>query len=163
MDTAPYYLTPTLTLQRETADAFIADAAPLLEAHFQEIAHYPDIKLNPDYDVYRQMEAMGALRVFTLRDEGVLRGYAIFLVRANVHYSDSLQAVQDVLFLEAPLRKQALGARMIEWCDEQLRRESVQVVHHHVKLAFNFGPLLERLGYEPVEMIYSRRLDVGAR
>jgi GNAT superfamily N-acetyltransferase len=154
-----YFLTPTLTLQRETADQFIPDAAPLLAVHFQEIAHFQDIKLNPQFDIYRQMDQMGVLRVFTLRDRGVLRGYAIFMVRENLHYGDSLQAVQDVLYLDAPLRKQMLGARLIQWCDEELKREGVQVVYHHVKRAFNFGPLLARLGYEEVESIWSRRLD----
>jgi len=154
-----YFLTPTLTLQRETADQFIADAAPLLDAHFAEIAHYPDIKLNPQFDLYRTLDQMGNLRVFTLRERGVLRGYAIFMVRENMHYGDSLQAVQDVLYLDPPLRKQMLGARLIQWCDEELKREGVQVVYQHVKKAFNFGPLLARLGYEEVEAVWARRLD----
>ncbi len=52
-----------------------------------------------------------------------------------------------------------LGARFIQWCDEQLTAEAVQVVYQHVKLAYDFGSLLTRLGYEPIETVWGRRLD----
>jgi lysylphosphatidylglycerol synthetase-like protein (DUF2156 family) len=59
------------------------------------------------------------------------------------------------------LRGHALGAAFIDWCDQQLRAEGVQVVSHHVKLAHDFGPTLARLGYEHVEAMWQRRLDRG--
>jgi hypothetical protein len=52
-----------------------------------------------------------------------------------------------------------MGGRFIKWCDEQLRAEGVAVVYHHIKAAHNFGPMLERFGYELVDLIYSRRLN----
>jgi hypothetical protein len=48
--------------------------------------------------------------------------------------------------------------RLIEHADAQLAAEGVQVVFQHVKTAHNFGPLLERLGYEHVENVYAKRL-----
>ncbi len=131
---------------------------PLLEKHYKEIAHYSDIELDPDYDAYVKMESMGAVRVFTARDDaGILVGYAIFFVRYNIHYKKSLQAHQDILFVD-PARR-GIGAKLIQWSDEQLRAEGVQAVYHHVKSAHNFGPLLERIGYQLVDLIYARRLD----
>lgn len=132
---------------------------PLLELHWREIAHYLDIPLDVDEAFYRGVDAAGALRIFTVRAGGALVGYAVFFVKHNPHYQGSLQAVQDVLFLHPAFRNGSVGARLIRHADEQLRDEGVQAVYHHVKRAHNFGPLLERMGYELVDLIYARRLD----
>jgi GNAT superfamily N-acetyltransferase len=135
-----------------------AEAMPLLVAHWQEIAHYKDIPLNPDIDTYLKLEEFGMTRCYVARDnDGTMLGYAIYFVKPNLHYKESLQAVQDILYVSPKHRK--TGGSFIKWCDEQLRADGVQVVHQHVKVEHNFGPLLERFGYEHVEHIYSRRLD----
>lgn len=140
----------------ETAAEVMDEIKPLLQKHWEEIAHYKDIPLDPDYDQYFKIESVDALRIFTARDnDGVLVGYAIFFLRKNIHYKSSLQAVQDVLFID-PLRR-GFGARFILWCDQQLKLMGVEVVYHHVKEAHNFGPMLERFGYEKVDLIYARR------
>lgn len=136
------------------------ELAPLNEAHWEEIAHWKDIKLKVDRAKYLQMEAAGVVRTYTVRDEASkLVGYAVFFLVYNPHYADSYQANQDVIFLAPELRGRFLGARFIDWCDTQLRGEGAQVSYHHIKAAHNFGPLLEKLGYELVDLIYARRLD----
>lgn len=145
--------------REEYSEGLVAEIWPLLEEHYQEIAHFQDIPLAPDFEAYRNAEKLGVVRIFTARDQGRLDGYAIYFLRRNIHYQTSLQAVQDILFLSAGLRRGLAGYRFIKWCDEQLKKENVQVVYQHVKLAHNFGPVLERIGYEPVEVTYVRRLD----
>jgi len=144
---------------RETSEEVINEIAPLFEAHFREIAHYPDIPLNVDYDAYLRLEARGCLRIYTIRVGLELVGYAIFAVARSMHYSGSLQARQDVIYLDPRYRHGRLGFRFIGWCDTQLKAEGVQVVFQHVKAAHNFGPMLERLGYELIDYMYGRRLD----
>jgi hypothetical protein len=48
---------------------------------------------------------------------------------------------------------------LIRYADMQLKEDGVQVVYHHSKVAHNIGPLLERMGYEAVDLIYAKRLD----
>lgn len=140
---------------------------PLLERHYKEVSAFQDIPLKPDFEKYILMEKAGTLRVFTCRDNsqtaddepGHLIGYAVYFVHPNIHYSTSLQAVQDVLYMERSKRGMGAGKDFIDWCDQVLRRENVQVVYHHVKCKIDFGPLLESLGYKQVEKIYARRLD----
>lgn len=149
-----------MLFSREPATQELCDELkPLLEKHYTEIAHYLDIPLDPAFEQYIAMENVGALRVFTARLEGKLIGYSIFFVRPNLHYRSSLQAAQDILFIDPDHRKGSFGGRLIAFCDEELKREGVQVVYHHVKKAHNFGPLLERMGYQLVDLIYGRRLD----
>lgn len=148
----------------------VGEIKPLLEMHWESIAHYKDIPLDPDFGMYDAIQAAGALRIFTARVErnvdttqgsGRLIGYCVFFVRPNGHYRSSIQASQDILFLHPEFRGGFVGYRFIEWCDDQLREEGVQVVYQHVKQAHNFGPLLERMGYRLVDLIYGKRLDGG--
>jgi hypothetical protein len=148
-----------IRMQRETlTEALWLEAMPLLHAHWREIAHYPDILLDVDVDGYMRCDEMGMVRCFTAREDGALVGYALFFVRPNLHYQASVQAVQDVLYL-APRARGGAGRRFIAWCDEQLAKQAIQVVYHHTKAVHNFGPMLERMGYELVDLIYAKRLD----
>lgn len=142
-------------------DALIDEAMPLLEAHWREIAHYADIPLQVDRDYYIACAKAGVLRAYLFREDGALRGYAVYFVRHHIHYAGSMTAIQDVLYLTPALRGAMRGAQFIEWCDAQLRREGVQVVTQHMKLAHEFSATLNQLGYEAVETLWQRRLDRG--
>lgn len=134
------------------------EIAPLLRLHFEEIAHFRDIELSPDYERYQRLEDSGALRIYTVRlESSKLIGYAVFLVSPNLHYKESLQAAQDVLFVHPHYRGQ--GGKFILWCDKQLEKEGVQLVTQHIKAAHDFGAMLMRLGYEKIDIIYGKRLD----
>lgn len=134
------------------------ELAPLFQKHYEEIAHYKDIVLDPDWEQYDLLERAGALRVYIARDSsGHVVGYAVYFIRNNPHYKNSRQALQDILFIDPD--KRGFGAKFILWCDKQLKEEGVQVTYHHVKAKHNFGPMLERLGYHLVDLIYARRLD----
>lgn len=136
------------------------EAAGLIETHYKEVAHYQDIKLNPDHETYRALEKNGALKVFVARDEShELLGYAVFFIRLNLHYKTSLQALQDIIFINPKHR--GFGKAFINWCDEQLKKHGVQVVYQHVKKSHNFGPMLESLGYQEIDLIFGKRLDKG--
>lgn len=149
-----------MRFQREKATTeLFEEVSPLLFKHYKEIAHFQDIPLDPDFDLYTTVDKTGNLRVFTAReDDGRIIGYAVFFVRANIHYKSSLQAVQDIIYIDKEVR--GFGHKFILWCDEYLAMEGVQAVYHHVKAEHNFGPLLERLGYKLVDLIYTRRLDL---
>jgi GNAT superfamily N-acetyltransferase len=149
-----------VTFQRETPGGLWGEIAPLLRAHWREIAHYQDIPLEVNQGGYEQVEAAGKLRAYTARSgDGALIGYAVYIVGPNLHYSSSIQAKQDVLFVLPERRKSTVGLRLIKFADDQLRAEGVQVVYQHSKVAHDIGPVMLRCGYELVEHIYARRLD----
>lgn len=143
------------------SEQLLAEMLPLLEAHWHEVAHYPDIPLEVDTAAYLAAQANGALRLYTVRENDaaeLLRGYAVFFVRGNVHYASSIQASQDVIYV-SPAARGSTGARLIRFAEQELRDDGVQAVYHHVKTAHNWGKLLERMGYEAVDVIYAKRLD----
>jgi len=151
--------------QRELFDAFYLEALPLLERHRLEIAHFPDIPLDVDTDRYRNAEQAGVLRIYTARlNHGpsgplTLIGYAVFLLQHNPHYQSSLQAVEDVLYVDPDQRRGRTGIELIRFSEAALKREGVQAVYHHVKLAHpTLGILLAKEGYESIETIYVKRI-----
>ena len=146
----------TNTYQRETVRGVLEEIKPLLERHWEEIATYKDMPLDPDYPAYLVAEDRDRVRVFTARVDGVLVGYGVFFV-GNLHYKSSRIATQDILFVAPEYRGKMVGFRLIRFCDEQLRGEGIQVIYQHVKLAHDFGPMLGRIGYQPVETIHARR------
>lgn len=148
--------------QQETASlALFEEMLPLLLIHYHSVAHYQDIEFSPDYEYYLKLADIGLLRIFTAREDvsNEMLGYAVFFVRPNLHYKTSIQAVQDILFIHPEAR--GFGARFITWCEDALRAEGVQAVYHHVKAKpeLNFSPLLERLNYQLVDLIWAKRLD----
>lgn len=144
---------------QESIATVIDEIGPLLLAHWQEIAQFHDIPLNVDFDHYKRAEAYGQLRIYTVRREHELVGYAIYILAPAPHYSTSLQAKEDVIYLKPEYRKGRVGWKLIEFADERLRLDRVQVVYHHVKPSHDFGPLLKHIGYTFSESVYSRRLD----
>jgi len=135
------------------------EAFPLLEKHWAEIAHYKDIPFEPSKEVYLELDSKGLLKVYIARtDEGQIIGYAVYVLRYHPHYKSSLQAVQDVLYVD-PAHRGGVGRQLIRECDARLKALGVQVVYHHMKASHNFGPLLERMGYELQDLIYCKRLD----
>lgn len=149
-----------MNFQREQFAAILPELKPLLQLHWEEVAFYKDIPLDPDYDTYIAVENIGKLRVFTVREQGELIGYAIFFI-GHMHYKSTPIATQDVIFLHPDHRGR--GARLILYCDFQLASEGIQVVMHHTKMApgLDFSPILKRLGYEETDRVLARRLDNG--
>lgn len=146
-----------MEFQRERlTSGLIRELGPLLLSHYKEIARFKDIELEPDFNEYQALDDIGVLRIFTARKAGNLVGYAVYFVRSNPHYKSSLQAVQDILFIHPKHR--GTGGKLIRYCDDELRKVGVQVVYHHVKKKHNFGPMLERMGYELIDLIYGKRL-----
>jgi hypothetical protein len=135
----------------------------LLFGHWREVAHFDDIPLAPARDVYLASADAGIIRCCVARDGGAMVGYAVFFVRPNPHYATSVQAVQDVFYLDPQLRG-VTGVRFLQFCEAELRAEGVQVMYHHAKVAphLPMGRILARLGYEPVDTIFAKRLDTVA-
>jgi hypothetical protein len=158
----------SLQFQREAFDSFYPEALPLLALHKNEISAYPDIELNVDVERYREMETCDILRIYTARmpleERGLsngneLVGYAVFLVAPNPHYAESLQAVQDVLYVSPCHRGGRAGIGLVRFSEVQLLKEDVVVIYHHVKKKHPMlGKLLAKEGYEPIEDIFAKRI-----
>ena len=131
----------------------------LMRAHFEEVGHYQDLLIDPDFDRYRQIERDGKLRIHTVRMGYDLVGYGIYIVATNIHYRTVLYGQQATLYMSPWVRKGWTGLRFLRWSEERLREDGCVVVSQHVKSRHDFGAVLVRLGYELQDSIYTKRLD----
>jgi hypothetical protein len=142
--------------ERVTAE-LCEEIIPLLTKHHIEVSHFDDLELRPDFDSYCSVDAAGFTRVFTIRIAGLLVGYCLFFVKKSFHFVDSLQAVQDILFIDPSHR--GIGCEFVSWCDEQLKAEGVEIVYQALKVWDDkFGAKLLSMGYEVVDIVYGKRL-----
>lgn len=146
-----------ITHTKEKFELCVKEMKKLSELHYKEVAPYDDIALNVDWEKFIALEHHGVLHFYTMRSEGKLIGYAMFTVGNSLEYKDSLQASMMNLFIHP--RNRGRGHKFISWCDEQLKKLDVQVVYHHVKFKNDYGVLLKRLGYDIMNIEYSKRLD----
>jgi len=140
----------------ETYDEVIEDIKPLLEGHWEEIALYKDeVTFAPNYFMYKELEEKNLLDIFTARtDKGKLIGYCIVFTMPHMHYSTTIMSNVDIFYVAPEYRGKMAGLRLIKLTEQKLKEKGVKVIFHHVKVAHDFSPLLERLGYEKTEHIY---------
>lgn len=152
------YAPPAAVFARERlTPELVAEVTPLLQAHWREVATDQDIPLSPRWDLYDAFQEADRIRVYTARIGGRLVGYNAFLLDRHLHYSTSLLATNDVIFIDRTER--GFGRRFIAWCADQLRAEGAQVNAYHVKLSHDWSHVLAEQGFEPRETIWVKRLD----
>jgi GNAT superfamily N-acetyltransferase len=135
------------------------EAGELFELHYREIALNQDaIKLNPDIEQYEEAERIGALKIFTARDEGKIVGYFAVLVTRSLHYADHIYANNDVIFLHPEYRKGFTASKLIKFALDCLAQDGISMVFINTKLHRPFDILLRRMGFDHVENVYAKRL-----
>lgn len=152
----------TYVFARETYDQVIDEIKPLLVEHWRELALYQeDVPLDPDYEIYRAMDAAGALAIYTIRHgaERRLVGYAIYFLRNHHHYRSAKWATSDIVLVSRDHRNLGAGNGLYDYVEADLHGLGADVMHtmtkvEHPELAF----LLESRGHQKVEVNYSKRL-----
>tara|TARA_R110000737_G_scaffold109725_1_gene142700 strand:+ start:51 stop:500 length:450 start_codon:yes stop_codon:yes gene_type:complete len=143
----------------ETLCQCLDEAGPLLIDHWENIALNKDtIALDPLWDTYRKLEETGNLKIITARQEKKLVGYAAYVISPSLHYSDQIIADADVFWLDPDYRKGMAGMRLFKHAEKVLKSYGVTRVLNKVKIHFDVGKVFERMGYDPIERVYSKSL-----
>ena len=149
-----------LTFALEKLAPFLPEAISLLRLHYDEVAPYKILfVLNLDVEAYAKMEAMGILHILTARIDGKLVGYISLIVKEHIHYRDTLMATDDVHFVHPDYRKGSLGIKLIRVAEQKMKEMGVKVMALRTKVKSNHGLIFERLGFEPMDVVYLKRLD----
>ncbi len=134
---------------RETYDQIIEELRPLLPIHWQELAVYKDIPLDPDYEFYKRVADADRLMIYTARNGGALIGYAIFSIHPrHPHYATLKYAINDIIWLHPDQRHKKIGLGFREFWDKQLYDMGVQLVVIDTKVSHpDLMYLLKNGGY----------------
>ena len=135
------------------------EVVPLALEHIRSIA-YALVPEEPEINpvIYKMMAYSGAMRIFTVRDEKKLAGYAIFFIGHSPNWKGLKQANEQGLFILPEYRRPRTAINFLRFCDNHLKSEGVSMVSYQSPADAPFGGLLSRLGYSKVDEIYARRL-----
>lgn len=148
-------------------DALLAEGLEdMAFADFEEVEVDRDkVPLAIDWQHYRHLEKLGTYRIIAAHADGVLAGYNAFFINRHTRAKDTLQAVNDVLYLAPEHRQGMNGARFLKESDQMLVEIGARKVQYGIKLgvrigarAGTVGDLLRHLGYNHIEQVYAKAL-----
>ena len=149
-----------MNYQQEFLSQVENDILVLIDLHYKEIAlNKNKVKLNPDWDVYRDLEDQGKLKIFTARDDTTLVGYFVVVVGTNMHYKDHTFACNDIIYLHKDYRKGFAGIKLIKFAKKCLTDDGVSILTINTKVHQPFDKVLDRLGFNLIERVYSSYLQ----
>jgi GNAT superfamily N-acetyltransferase len=149
-----------ITYQEESFESIFEDALPILFKQWEELAnHKEDRPLDISYDGYKKLNEEGTIRIFAVRDEGMLIGYASFALANNLHYQTWKYADCDVYYIDPEYRGNGVGLQMIKEIETWLKSLGVKSLVMHDKLNHSHEKFFLALGFNPIEKKYEKVLD----
>ena len=138
---------------------FIDELKGILPEHYDELCVTKDFPLRPDYVAYGKLCVAGMLRCIVARADGVLVGYALFIVSPHLHYSTCKTAFEDIYFLKKEYRLGRTGIRLFQFAETALRADGVNRIIMHTKIHLDNSKLFEYLGYKLTDKLYTKLLS----
>ncbi len=109
-----------------------------------------------DWEMYMAMSKV--LRIYTVRENKRLVGYASFIITSSPHRKNELVGIGDVIFILEEYRKDELGKEFIGFCGGRLAEENATSLTIAVKPMKDFSKSLLESGFELEQTTYLKRL-----
>lgn len=134
------------------------ELAALQWAETERYRHYQ--KMAPSFDRYNQYDKAGWFLMFTMRDNGRLVGSCGVYLVPSMH-TQELIATEDTWYIREEYRKGWNAVKFYKFGESELRKRGA--VEFTVSSKLNgdrptTGKLLERLDYDLIGHVYSKRL-----
>lgn len=134
---------------------FYIEGRQLFKDNNEEVNFF-DRDLDVATQAYKYLEISNNLNIYTLRVDGKLVGYGVYVVYPHSHHIDMKVAKQDTIYIAKEYRGHALA--FISYCDKMMREEGIDTVMRQVTKFNNWSLLLNRLNYEEIETVYMKQL-----
>lgn len=131
----------------------------LMAEHYDELCVTKDFPLAPEYEAYHKMDDAKMLRCITVRCDGVLIGYAVFIIQPHLHYRTCLTAFEDIYFLKKEYRIGRVGIRLFKYAEQVLQQIGVNRIIVHTKVHSDNSRLFEYLKYKFTDKLFSKILE----
>ena len=141
-----------ITAQTESVRRAWPEIEPFLQQHWEELGLWRDkMPLAPNAAGYYALDDAGEITLVTAREDARLIGYVDFFVLRTLHYSTTLTATMDVIYLAPDHRTNGTGRLMGETALAELKRRGVGPVLAGSKNHKAIEWYWRALGFEPVE------------
>lgn len=149
-----------ITAHCENLTEGLQELSTHFEQHYRELALNQDqVPLSPQYDIYLARDARGEVCYVALRDAGKLVGYFVGFVAPGLHYSTCLTCTLDIFWVHPDYRKGRSGIILFRAVEKELKRRGVKRWFVGSKTKQPADSLFKYLGFEPVELYFSKWLD----
>jgi hypothetical protein len=139
----------------EQFKAAYEEAAPLLNAHWDEIAKNKALlRLNPDVTLYERMGQN--LLLITARLDGQLIGYFLWFLIRHPHYSHVSVAEEDLHFLLREHRRGLAGYKFVKAACAAAFDHGAELLVLREKVGHEHAAIMKRLGFVPTDIVYTR-------
>lgn len=110
----------------------------------------------PDWETFKALEKNNSLITFIAYQDGIVIGYAMFVLHRDLHQKENLVALNDAVFIQKDKRPTGAGGKFLKYCDAELKNFGVKIILWHIKPHVDFSGTLKKLGYVLNEMIYMK-------
>jgi len=136
--------------------SFKSEVESLLHEHWDKAVVNKNYDLHPDWNSYYELQDSGCVKTYTVRNKGLLVGYASIYVVKSLYALDRLEAHYDMIYILPKFRKAKVGARFIEYIEKKLSEIGVKEVVIGSLRHQPFDRLLDWLKYDYTEKIYTK-------
>ena len=144
------------TYARIPVGTAIGELQGLAAREYDEVGQKDLDHLNIDWKRYCELDAAGKLATFIAKRNGVIVGYAAFVVQTHIHYCDALVAANSAVYVVPEARIGRVALKLLRYGEIGLKAQGVQKIYYHVKQEKDFGRLLEHLGYRDSERLFAK-------
>jgi hypothetical protein len=135
------------------------NAAELLKEYAGECSIPKIGQINPQAELYAQMEQSGRFQVFGAFDDDDLAGFAAVLVYLNPHYGKMIATVES-LFLARNRRNSRTGNSLMNAIENYAKEKDCEAILYSARTGSQFEKLLTILmPYQRTNSVFLRRLQ----
>lgn len=119
------------------------------------------VPLDPNYDELEEAARIGRTLFIACRYGDQLVGYYFAVLQNHLFNHNSLTSFQLGFYLRPQHRSGGRAMRMLKMAEEWMRARGVKRMYSGANIEFQdgrVGHLLERMGYKPIEVSYSKIL-----
>lgn len=146
-----------ITIQEEGFETFEPEARGLMGGLLEEINIITPHR--PDWAGYRRLADLGAVKVITVRDAGVLCGYFLLLLTPNLNCAGENMAIGAALYVHPSYRKGTnIGSNLISFGEAVAKKAGAETIMIASPMQNPIDSLLARKHYAPQELMFGRRL-----
>lgn len=127
-----------------------------------------DLPIDVDWPKLLMLERMGQYKALVARKAGKLIGYNGYFVQPPIRHKTSIWAVNDTIYVDPAVRASTTGIKLLKAAEPAMAALGAKMIFQgnlwpdtvstSGKARARFGDLLVRLGYQPVENVYAKRL-----
>ena len=102
----------------------------LAEREYEEVGQKDLDRLNVDWTRYGELDAAGKLATFIAKRNGVIVGYAAFIVQTHIHYQDALVAANSAVYAVPEVRAGRVVLKLLRFAELGLKAQGVQKIYY---------------------------------